>query len=52
MEGIFCAYSIILLIVHHIERYNSEKAFGGNEMHGWLKEALLAIHRFPEATYV
>ena len=32
MKGTFCAYSIMRPMVHHIEKYNNEKLFKGNDM--------------------
>ena len=49
-------------MVHHIEKYCSEKLFDENEMiffnatgidlHGWLTEALIAIEQFQKASYL
>ena len=30
--GTFCAYSIMRPMVHHIEKYSSEKLFNDNDM--------------------
>ena len=32
MKGTFCAYCIMRPIVHHIEKYGSEKLFDENDM--------------------
>ena len=32
MKGTFCAYCIMRSIVHHIEKYSSEKLFDENDM--------------------
>ena len=32
MKGTFCAYCIIRPMVHHIEKYFSEKLFDENDM--------------------
>ena len=32
MKGTFCAYCIMRLMVHHIEKYNCEKLFDENDM--------------------
>ena len=58
MRGTLCAYSVMRLMVHRIEKYNSEKLFDEsdmiflmlqeNKLHGSVEEALFAIDRFPE----
>ena len=32
MKRTFCAYSIMRPVVHHIEKYSSEKLFDENDM--------------------
>ena len=32
MKGTFCTYSIMRPMVHHIEKYSSEKLFDENDM--------------------
>ena len=32
MKGTFCAYCIMRPMVHHIEKYSSEKLFNENDM--------------------
>ena len=32
MKGKFCAYCIMCPMVHHIEKYSSEKLFDENDM--------------------
>ena len=32
MKGKFCTYYIMRLMVHHIEKYSSEKLFDENDM--------------------